>query len=183
MRDLGTEALIFQWGNIFQRGNYKSSLKEIRDKFVELNIAEEQVVLKKNQEEMEDLFFQLAQFGDLSREGISEGQVGSAEVSKCLKTSIATELKVFMLNNVQPSLEELRDKFISLNIARPHVVMKKSRGAMENLLCHLYSFSDYTQIVKSNVSEEEKKRVQKLMERVKKKGPIKAKGFKRIDFD
>ncbi|WP_226641185.1 hypothetical protein [Bacillus tropicus] len=148
MRDIGTEALIFQWGN------YRSSLKEVRDKLVELNIAEEQVILKKNHEEMEVLLYQLAQFGDLSREGISEGQVGATKVS--LKTSIATDLMIFVWNNDLPSLEELRDKFVSLNIARQHVVMNKNREALENLLCHLCTFSG-PQIVEKEVGDEEKK--------------------------
>lgn len=185
--DIATEVFVFQWGC------FGASLEDIRNKIIDLGIAEKQVVLKKNQEDMEDLFYQLAKFYDLHRlrvrGGTSEGQVGSTEVSKCLnKTkedhigmSIGTKAMIFMQHNDQRSLEELRDTIVSLDIAREHVVVKKNREDMVNLLYRLSTFGDYTKIRKRNISAKEKKRVKKLMERVKKEGPIKLKGVTHIN--
>lgn len=175
--DIATEVFIFQWGC------FGASLEVIRDKAIALGIAEKQVVFKKNQEEMQNLFHQLAGFCDLhrfgKRQGTEDSQVASTEVPECLKKkdvmdkSIATEAKIFVLNNVHPSLEELRNKIISLNIAKERVVIKKGREKMENLLYQLSLFSENTPIIGGNVSTEEKKEIQKLMDRVKRKGPLK----------
>lgn len=179
--DIATEVFIFQWSC------FGTSLKDIRNKIIDLGIAEEQIVFKKNQEDMEYLLYQLARFYDLNRlrvkEGTSEGQVGTAEVSEYLnktkkdvmENSIATEALIFMWrDDVQPSLYELRDTIVSLGIATERVVTRKSREDMENLLYQLSTFGDYTKIKRINVSEEEIKEAKKILKRVK-KGPSKLK--------
>lgn len=185
--DIATEVFIFQWGC------FGASLEDIRNKIVDLGIAEKEVVLKKDLEEMQYLFHQLAGFYDLNRlqikEGTSEDQIESTEVSKYLnKTkkdytgmSIATEAKIFMWNNFSPSMEELRTKIVDFNITNEQVVNRKSRVAMENLLYQLCLFSDYRPSVgRNNISAKEIKRAKKILERIKKKGPIKLKGVTHI---
>ncbi|PEK30518.1 hypothetical protein [Bacillus toyonensis] len=181
-KDIAQEVFVFQWGC------FGASLEVIRNKIVQLGIAEKEVVLKKDLQEMQFLFHLLAGFYDINRlrvkKGTSEGQVESTEVSKYLnKTkedytgmSIATEAKIFVRNNFPASIEELRSKIVDLNIASEQVVSKKSREAMGILLYQLCLFSDYkTSVRRNKISAKEKKRVKRLMERVKKKGVIKLK--------
>lgn len=176
--DIATEVFVFQWGF------FGASLEAIREKTIALGIAKKQVVSRKNIDEMQGLFHQLAQFYDLhrfeKRKDTSEAQLASGEIFEYfekskeydMEKSIATEVKMFLWNNAQPSLEELQNIIVNLNIAKERVVIKKSREKIGNLLYQLSLFSDYIPVLERNVSAEEKKEVQKLMRRVEKKGPL-----------
>ncbi|QWG31469.1 hypothetical protein EXW58_29255 (plasmid) [Bacillus mycoides] len=176
--DIATEVFIFQWGCS------EASLEDIRNKIVDLGIAEKEVVLRKDLEEMQYLFHLFAGFYDINRlrvkKGTSEGQVESKEDYTGSDTpgmSIATEAKILIWNNFKPPMEELRNKIVDLNIANEQVVLKKSRVEMEDLLYTLCLFSDHKPSVgRNNISAKEIKREKKLLERIKKKGPIKLKG-------
>lgn len=176
--DIATEVFVFQWGC------FGASLEVMRDKTIALGIAEKQVVFRRNLEEMQDLFHQLAQFCDLhrfeKRKDTLEAQLASEEILEHfekkrkydMEKSIANEVKMFLWNNAQPSLEELQNIILNLNIAKYRVVIKKSREKMESLLYQLSLFSEYIPVLERNVSAEEKKEVQKLMRRVEKKRPL-----------
>lgn len=176
MIDIASYVLWLKWDFEYPFG--------IRNNIVQLGITEEQVVREKNQEEMEDLFDQLVKFYDVERfrrrKCTSEGQLVVEYLSEYLEsyknyteTNIATKALIFIWNNADPSLEELRNTIVGLGIGTERVVIRKNREDMENLLYQLSTFGDYTKIMGRTINDEEKKRVQKLMQRVKRKGSLK----------